>query len=244
MSIAIQGGGLLCNKTIRNLALSLVAKKHNLHAEYADYDLVNNKLGIKLFRGTKKYNRTINIKSNSYINTLNKNSINYNLNFSHDYFQSQEIIDVIYKHLRSDEQKSSIKKKNPFNDRYNNNNDLFIHIRLGDIVKNKFSLHSDYYLNGIKNISFDKLYIASDTLGHLLIKKIKMNYPDAVLVDKNPVQTIQFGSTCKNILLSHGSFSAIIGYLGFYSTIYFPNCECKWAPLSLFLNKGWNEVKY
>jgi len=35
---------------------------------------------------------------------------------------------------------------------------------------------------------------------------------------------------CKNIILSHGSFSAVIGYLGFFSKIYYPEYD---------LNKIW-----
>lgn len=44
-----------------------------------------------------------------------------------------------------------------------------------------------------------------------LIKTLKTLYPSIIFIDKNPIETIQFGSTCKNIILSHGSFSAVIG---------------------------------
>ena len=71
-----------------------------------------------------------------------------------------------------------------------------------------------------------------------LIKKIKTLYPKVVFVEKNPIETIQFGCTCKNIVLSHGSFSAVIGYLGFFSDIFYPNKKPLWCPLDPFLNKG------
>jgi len=36
-------------------------------------------------------------------------------------------------------------------------------------------------------------------------------YRSAKLIEYDEIQTFQFYSTCKNVLLSHGSFSAIIG---------------------------------
>jgi len=45
-----------------------------------------------------------------------------------------------------------------------------------------------------------------------------------------------------NIVLSHGSFSAMIGYLSFFSNIYYPNYKPLWCPLEMFTNKGWNGI--
>ena len=71
------------------------------------------------------------------------------------------------------------------------------------------------------------------------LNAIKEEYPDALLVVYNPYRTIQFGSTCKHILLSHGTFSAMIGYLAFYSkNIYYPNIKPKWGHLEIFKNKS------
>ena len=60
------------------------------------------------------------------------------------------------------------------------------------------------------------------------------------IIDYNEQLTIQFATTCKNIILSHGSFSAIIGYLSFYSTIYYPEYEINkiWFG-DMFSIDGW-----
>ena len=58
-----------------------------------------------------------------------------------------------------------------------------------------------------------------------IIKKIKEEYPNANLINCDEITTFQFGSTCKNIILSHASFSAIIGYLSFYSNVYYHKYE-------------------
>lgn len=59
---------------------------------------------------------------------------------------------------------------------------------------------------------------------------LKQLYPSLQLVEYDEITTFQFASSCKHIILSHGTFSAIIGYLAFFSTIYYPEYE---------LNKIW-----
>jgi len=88
------------------------------------------------------------------------------MDFMRDYFQSQEITDIIHRHLK--EQKDHIIDKNTYKERYQHNNDVFLHIRLHDATC--YNVGVDYYIHCIK--------------------------------------TIQFASTCKHIVLSHGSFSA------------------------------------
>ena len=85
----------------------------------------------------------------------------------------------------------------------------------------------NYYLKAIENIgNFDNLYISSDEITHQIISSICNKYPKSlILVNCNEIDTIQFASTCKNIILSHGSFSAIIGYLSYYSNVYYPEYE-------------------
>ena len=75
-------------------------------------------------------------------------------------------------------------------------------------------------------ITFDKLYIASDDSNHSIIKDIIEKYTElgkeCEILSFDEVKTIQFGSSCRNIILSHGSFSAIIGYLSVDSNVYYP----------------------
>ena len=224
---------------IRNLALSLLAKKYDLYAEYSDFDNLNNKLGIKLFIGEQKYNKTKLIYNSDYIEHFNNYlKIDYNLNMMHDYFQSEEITTILHNHLKLN--MANIIDKNPYKDRYKNNNDLFLHIRLTDAKR--FNVGLDYYVSCINNLKYDNIYIDNDNFNDDLIKQIKTLYPNVILFQENKIKTIQFGSTCKNIILSHGSFSAVVGYLAFFSNIYFPDYEARWCQFGMFLNKGWNPV--
>lgn len=238
MSITTECNGRLCNQIIRNLSLSLLAKKFDLYAKYSNYNKINNQLGVKLFCGIRKYNKTIEINDNNYMNYYNNIIDNdANFNFMHGYFQTLEITNILHKHLKTN--KNDIITLNPYKERYNNNNDIFLHIRLGGVKK--YNVGLPYYIHCIKLIKkkykYDNIYVASDQFNHALIKKLKNLYPKIVFIDKNEIETIQFGSTCKNIILSHGSFSAMIGYLAFFSNIYYLNKKPGWCPLALFQNK-------
>lgn len=239
MSKTTEQNGRLCNQVIRNLALSILAEKYDLYVEYSNYDNINNKLGIELFVGNKKHNETITINEDNYMNYFNNNIKNSkNLNFMNGYFQTEEISTILHKHLNNNKKK--IIEKNPYNERYNKNNDIFLHIRLTDAKE--WNVGIDYYIHCINLLKYDNIYIGSDNFNDDLIKKIKTLYPKIIFINKNPIETIQFGSTCKNIILSHGSFSAVIGYLAFYSNIYFLNKTPKWCPLGMFENKGFIQI--
>lgn len=239
MSKTTERNGRLCNQIIRNLALSFLAKKYDLYVEYSNYDNINNKLGIELFIGNKKYDKTVVIDEKNYMNYFNNNIINNaNFDFNGGYFQNEEITTMLYNHLTNN--MKNIIDKNPYKERYNNNNDIFLHIRLTDAKK--FNVGIDYYIHCINSLKYDNIYIGSDNFNDELIIKLKTLYPSVILIDKKPIETIQFGSTCKNIILSHGSFSAVIGYLGFFSNVYFMNEDPKWCTLDMFMNKNFTPI--
>jgi hypothetical protein len=235
--------GRLCNQIIRNLALSFIAEKNNLYVDYCNFDKINDELGIELFVGTNKYNETQDVNDNNYMEYFKSESpIKCNLNLNDSFFQTKEITNIIYNHLRDN--KDDIINKNPYKERYNKNNDIFLHIRLSDAAHHNPGInYYDKCLNIIINeYKYDNIYIGSDDFNNILIKDLKKKYPKIIFINKDPINTIQFGSTCKYIILSHGSFSAIIGYLGFFSNIYYPNYIPKWCPIDLFLEKGFIAV--
>ena len=219
--------GRLGNQIIRNLAVSLVAEKNNLKVDYYNKQLIN-KLGIELFSGSNTYEKIDNLTDNNYFTIYNSDELNYNLNPNNDYFQTKEISNFIYTYLHTEKAKSSIISNNPFNERYNNNNDLFIHIRLTDAGDSNPGIK--YYIEAIENIKFDNFYISTDEKNHNIIIDLLQLHPSLQLIEYDEITTFQFASTCKHIILSHGSFSAVIGYLSFFSNVYYPEYE---------LNKIW-----
>jgi hypothetical protein len=214
--------GRLGNQIIRNLAVSLIAEKHNLWVDYCNNEVIR-ELGINLFSGTNTFNDTIILNDDNYLSVYNSTSLTHNLDPNNSFFQTKEISNLLYNYLRTYKIKLNIINKNPFNNRYNTNNDLYIHIRLGDVAQ--YSPGINYYMNAIKTIVFDNLYISTDDTTHDIVKQIIHSYPATKILDYNEILTIQFASTCKNIVLSHGSFSALIGYLSFFSKINYHEYE-------------------
>ena len=192
-----------------------------------------------MITGNSSYNQTKILNDNNYFSIYNGTSFNYNLNANRNFFQTKQITNLLYEYLHSDKIKENIIDKNPFKVRYNNNKDLFIHVRLTDAIK--FNPGIGYYKDNINRIKYDTLYISTDEKNNDLIIKLMELYPNANLINYDEIQTFQFASTCKNIILSHGSFSAIIGYLAFFSEIYYPDYHNtkKWHG-DMFSIKGWN----
>jgi hypothetical protein len=161
--------GRLCNQIIRNLAVSIIAEKHNLNVNYSSLHIIN-ALGIQLFSGVNIYTQIKELTDDNYFKILESDEIFYNLNPNNNYFQTKEITRFLYTYLHKADNKQNIINANPFKNRYNENNDLFIHIRLTDVSHLNPGL--EYYLNAISKIEFNNLYIASDDLNHPIINSI------------------------------------------------------------------------
>jgi hypothetical protein len=214
--------GRLCNQIIRNMAVSFVAERHNLYVDYSSKDRIN-RLGIELFCGENKHNNSIWLTDHNYFHVLDSKELHANLLTDDVYFQTPEISNLIYNHFRKEDIQPRIVQHNPFRHWYNNNNDLFVHVRLGDVAK--YTPGLDYYVNAISEIKHENLFVSSDDYSHDIIKGIFSRFPHAKTINYEEVRTIQFGSTCKHVVLSHGSFSAVIGFLSFFSDVCYPEYE-------------------
>ena len=104
-----------------------------------------------------------------------------------------------------------------------NNNDVFVHIRLGDVAdKNPGFEYYEKVLKSLKTNRYDRIYLSSDSPSHPICQKIFEVFRNTSFLQIDEVSTIQFASTCRYVVLSHGSFSAAIGYLAFFSEVYYP----------------------
>jgi len=240
--IRVSGGGRLCNQVYRFLAVSIIAKKHDLaiHYETEWYEKVKS-LGIELYSGNTIYDTLVDLDETNFTYYRDKDTIDVTFNRVSSFFQTKEISNYFYTYLRSEEVMNTIISCNIFKERYTTNNDCFVHIRLGDVTK--YTPGFNYYSLALSKLSFDTLYISSDSIDHEIITKLREKYPTAILLDYNEKDTIHFGSTCKHIVLSFGSFSSIIGLLSFYSDIYYPRQDFSWCP-DIFSNPTWTMIDY
>lgn len=216
--ITTSSNGRLCNQIIRNLAVSLIAEKFNLKVIYSSHEKING-LGIYLFSGQNSYEQMVNLSDDNYFGIYNSIFYNKSLDANEHYFQTREISKLLYHYINT-ECKTSIINKNPFNNRYNNNNDIGIHIRLTDA--RQFSPGIAYFKKAINLVAdYDKMSIFTDEPNHKIVSELLNLYPRSSIFLGNEIETIQNASTCKNVILSHGSFSTVIGYLSFFSNVYY-----------------------
>ena len=238
MSFTTPNNGRLGNQFIRNLAVSMIAKKHDLAVDYCNATFFDN-LGLDLYSGNQSFDYSTCLTDENYFDILNVESFCTNLDSYHGFFQTKEITKFLYNHLHTEPVKQRIMGKNGLRNRYGNNNDCFVHVRLSDVAR--FSPGIGYYLYALSQIYFDNLYIATDDIHHPIVSRIFEVYPNALLVSYNELDTIHLGSTCKHVVLSHGSFSAVIGYLAYESDVYYPAYTQMWHG-DMFSIPGWKRI--
>jgi len=214
--------GRLGNQIIRNIAVSLIAERHNLYVIYFNHLSIKD-LGIVLYVGIKKYNQSIILNDENYMSVYHSDRIQSNLKPNDAFFQTKEIIQLIYQYLHRDTIQSRIIEQNPFRERYQRNQDVFIHVRLTDVAH--FNPGIQYYRHAIQSVKYENMYVSTDEPDHTIIQELRESYPTLQIMHYDEMKTIQYASTCRHIILSHGSFSAIIGYLSFFSTIHYPKYD-------------------
>jgi hypothetical protein len=236
------GSGRLCNCIIRSVFSSLIAEKYNLHFEYELYPEIIS-LGIPLFiNGTVYHNTSINFKDEDFHKYMYEEELKSNIFVLRTFFQNPYCAKYLRDYFCRPDITSSIKIHNKYNTRYQNNNDVYIHIRLGDCIE--YNPGINYYDNLLKTIQFTNGYISSDSLDHPICSELIQKY-NLIQLTSDGIYTIMFGSTCKNIILSNGTFSWMIGALGYHSTIYYPDPKLKqsWHG-DIFVFEDWNKVQY
>jgi hypothetical protein len=237
------GSGRLCNCIIRNVFSSLIAEKYNLYFQYELYPETIG-LGIPLFiNGTVYHNTTIDFKDEDFHKYMHEDQLNSNIFVLRTFFQNPYCAKYLRDYFYRPDITSSIKIHNKYNSRYQNNNDVYIHVRLGDCEYVNPGIN--YYNKVIEGIQFTNGYISSDSLDHPICSELIQKYNLKPLLTEDCIDIIMFGSTCKNIVLSNGTFSWMIGALGYHSTIYYPDPKLKqsWHG-DIFVFEDWNKVQY
>ena len=247
MIVSKSKSGRLCNILLRDLILFIIGEKnkHNIQFEFnigSKHEKAEKcinfmkEIGLyNLFKKIEKSNLdTINseegINEIQLLQCFNNNfklDKNKKYNFNFGYLQSNDFIICLTKYLISKNNRLIIEiiNNNKFKNRYNKNNDLFIHIRNGDIFNSPESLltpNFNYYKKVLELNKYDNIYL---TLAdkNFKNKNNKIEFENLIkkfnikIFEDNEANTILFGSTCKYICISSGSFSLMIGLFGYYS---------------------------
>ena len=220
MDTQTTANGRFCNQIFRNIAVSLIAEKCNLMVNYVSIDLIR-LLGISLYtEGNNTYADTVALTDGNYMEMYNNQNVVSNLNPNNDFFQTKEISQLINAYIKT------------------GNIDF-------NIINNaaQHNPGSSYYIQTLARIKPDNIYIATDEPTHSIIYEISKSYPTCKLLNLDMIKTIQLASTCKHVILSHGSFSAVIGYVSYYSTVYYPKYDKNhmWYG-DMFSIDGWIQI--
>jgi len=236
--------GLLGNVLFCNIVCDYIAKKSNIKIKYSKH-LETKTLGIQLYSGNVSYSETC---------VLDDKNIDLLFTTSGKFLESKNILIDSYFHtpivaeylngviLKN---KNKIISANPYSERYQNNSDLFIHVRFNDIPGPTNIEPYEYYSKAISMVTFQNGYIASDNLTHPICRDLIKNFK-LTPFNASDTKIIQYGSTCKNIILSKGTLSWFIGVFSFgNSNVYFPERLNKknWHG-HIFIFPEWNKVNY
>jgi len=154
--------------------------------------------------------------------------------YGSDFHQSPNTVDLISKH------KTQMIKD------FGEEDGLFVHVRYGDLERfhnGAHVCHYEYYKQCLCNINSNKRYLASDSLSRPFVKKIMRDF-DLKPYKNTPEETIIFGSKFKNKVLSLGTFSWWIGFIGSQHNVICPNpSDYRWWHGTIFeCMQDWNMV--
>lgn len=208
--------GTLYEQIFRNIALSMCVKKHDLLCQYSHKPFTD-KLGIPLYIGTKLFKETIILSEENfnYILNIDKKLFRSNLNPMYNYFKTKLISSLVYQYILDNI--DIIINQNPYQKRYKQNKNILIHIdnSLDNITYND-------YKSIIDSLPYrGSIYILTNIKEHPIICKLKTEYPLQLINIKDNIKLIQFCSTCEYIILSNSMLSTLIGYVSFYSYIFY-----------------------
>jgi hypothetical protein len=222
----------------------MLAEKYQLKFRYG-YDAQLDRLGIPLYKsGTKFHNNCVELVNDDFLRYLLNEDLGYNNIATNDtFFQNNDIADYLKTHFASDKVKKSIMDHNIHRARYENNDDVYVHIRLGDSIS--MCPCFEYFDKTLKQLTFSKGYISSETLENDTCVRLMQKYGLTPLV-MDEVETIMFGSTCRHVVLSNGTFGWYIGTISWFSTVFYPNLRLFPAhhPVEIYDNAYWKMIDH
>jgi hypothetical protein len=173
------------------------------------------------------YKKNLIIDDNNIYDIFQHETLNSNL-ILNGFFQNKFILKLF------NENRDIIKK----NIQRKSEEGVFVHVRLGDKINTNCGIK--YYQKSLKNLKGG--YISSDSINHDIIKQLSDKF-ELKIFENSPEETIIYGSRFKNKVLSLGTFSWWIGFLGNQNNVMCPvqkEYEQWHGDIFPFLN--WKEV--
>lgn len=114
-----------------------------------------------------------------------------------------------------------------------NDNDLTIHLRLGDYEQMGINLPFEFYEWGIKNLKYDNYILVTDSPYSPIIQNLLSIGSNVRTVHQDKYRDFDFIQKSKNVLISQSSYSWLASWTGLSENIYsiFHNeftTKCMW----------------
>ena len=91
--------------------------------------------------------------------------------------------------------------------------ELFVSVRLGDIIGRRAVLPLEYYFEAIERVTFTKGYISSDTMDHPWIPLLTKRYGLIPYKNNDPLAKLDFAKDFNQLVLSEGTYCWWMGAL-------------------------------
>ena len=251
--IIVCNAGRFGNQFFINFVQQKLSRKYNLYVQHYRYYNQFKQLGVEFDKefandDEKDYTFMIEItdKTVDHFMAPTNDLIRNTIVFLRDHYQTSAIAREIRAFLELEPNKNRIIECNEFSARYNSNNDVFVHVRNGDLLdrKNGETLMNnlDYYDSILSTLDFENGYISSENLETKTCKTLIEKYK-LIPFSESKTKTIQFASTCNHVILSPGTFSWMIGVFSFFSKniVYCPP-KSPWHG-NIFIFEDWKLFK-
>lgn len=150
----------------------------------------------------------------------------------YEYYKNYK--DKIKSWLRIDENGSKFKECIPNKIEFETptSDDLVIHIRSNDYKVNNLVLKEPFIVNSLKNIEFNKLFIATDEPDCEVVTNIKKYFNGTILPGRSNFEDFYLITKFKKIFMSQSTFSWWAAYLSTAESIYVPLSQHgPWGPV-------------
>jgi hypothetical protein len=229
-----------------NMALHLIAQKHEIPIHYTRENEFN-ELGLIFYKtqGHMLVNpRPFLITDDTFMDLIRLSDISGEHIFSmgNVYFQTKEFALYLADYFLKPEHQAPIRAVNPFRERYSTNRSVYVHVRLGDKMHDNISSKA-YFEKALQAIPFEDGYISSDISYHPIVQELAEEY-NLITIRDTEIRTIQMASTCRYLVLSQGTFSFMIGILGFNTElVQWPQIKSPWHG-DIFVIPEWKKVDW